>query len=228
MTEIKSNLNVVLSNIRKLENSHNRIRESVKLLAVSKTKPIEDIQRAIDCGQKDFGENYLNEAIHKMEYFRDQDCIWHFIGRVQSNKTRIIAENFDWVHTVDRIKIAQRLSIQRPENLSPLNCCIQINIDDEPSKAGVSYEQAEQLISDTSALPRLRIRGLMVIPATRLVYNEQLAIFNKVEELFTILQKKFPLMDTLSMGMSGDLEAAIAKGATIVRVGTAIFGKRPL
>ena len=199
--------------------------QAVTLVAVSKRHPLSSIEAAYECGQRDFGENYLQEALEKISALEEKDICWHFIGPIQSNKTRAIAENFDWVHTVDRIKIAQRLNDQRPEHLPPLNVCIQVNIDEEESKSGVAPEDCAQLAREIANFPHLRLRGLMAIPAKSL-FGEQ-SPFARMQQLFqTLGKRRDDSWDTLSMGMSADLEDAIANGANIVRIGTDIFGPR--
>lgn len=206
---------------------------SVLLLAVSKTRPASDLRIAYQQGQRAFGENYLQEALDKKEELSDLDIQWHFIGPIQSNKTRAISENFDWVHSVDRLKIARRLSEQRPAELPALNICLQINLDGEDSKSGISLEALPELAQQVCELPGLTLRGLMAIPAKRENPEEQQRVFAKLCDALDALRRQtnntsldtHPL-DTLSMGMSGDMEAAIAAGATIVRIGTDIFGAR--
>ena len=204
----------------------NREPSSVRLLAVSKTRGANEVRLAAATGQTAFGENYLQEAIDKIEALSDLALEWHFIGPIQSNKTRPIAENFAWVHSVDRLKIAQRLSSQRPLDAADLNICIQVNISAEEQKAGCSVADLPQLASQIAALPKICLRGLMVIPEA----TDDLALlrtrFRETAQLLARLQPEIPTLDTLSMGMSGDLDAAIAEGATIVRVGTALFGPR--
>lgn len=204
----------------------NREPNSVSLLAVSKTRSAEEVRLAAATGQTAFGENYLQEAIDKIEALSDLALEWHFIGPIQSNKTRPIAENFAWVHSVDRLKIAQRLSAQRPLDAEDLNICIQVNISAEDQKAGCSVADLPQLAVQIAALPKICLRGLMVIPEA----TDDLALlrtrFRETAQLLAQLQPEIPTLDTLSMGMSGDLDAAIAEGATIVRVGTALFGPR--
>lgn len=202
-----------------------RPRQSVQLLAVSKRKPAADIAALAAAGQRSFGENYLHEALDKMAQLAPLALDWHFIGPVQSNKTRAIAEHFAWVHSVDRIKLASRLSAQRPDALPALNLCVQVNISAEPSKSGVAVEHTLALCQAIHALPRLRLRGLMCIPAPASPGQPQSA-FAAMRKLLGKLQQQGLPLDTLSMGMSGDLEAAIAEGATIVRVGTDLFGAR--
>ena len=199
---------------------------SVKLLAVSKTKPIEDIQALSKIGQHAFGENYLQESLTKIAVCSELE--WHFIGPIQSNKTKPIAENFQWVHSVDRLKIAQRLSQQRPSNLPKLNVLLEVNISNEPSKAGFTSQEILELAPQIAALPNLNLRGLMAIPQIAKTFEEQREPFAKMQTLLAQIQQAHPdwQFDTLSMGMSGDLEAAIYEGATIVRIGTDIFGAR--
>ncbi|WP_372373628.1 YggS family pyridoxal phosphate-dependent enzyme [Vreelandella venusta] len=203
--------------------------DSATLLAVSKTKPASMIRQAWQHGQREFGENYLQEALEKQSELADLDgIVWHFIGPLQSNKTRAVAESFAWVHSVDRLKIARRLSEQRPEHLPPLNICLQVNISHEVSKSGVMPDEVMALAKEVAALPRLSLRGLMAIPAPANNLAEQRAPFAALRQLLEILQTALPdaPLDTLSMGMSDDLEAAVLEGATLVRLGTAIFGAR--
>ncbi|HSM30990.1 MAG TPA: YggS family pyridoxal phosphate-dependent enzyme [Woeseiaceae bacterium] len=200
--------------------------EDVHLLAVSKKQPLEKIIAAADAGQRDFGENIVQEGIDKVTKLAERRLCWHFIGHLQSNKTRPVAEHFDWVHSVDRLKTAKRLSEQRPESLADLNVCIQVNIDDEASKAGVPPAEAGELARAVAALPGLRLRGLMCLPAIRDTFDEQRAPFARTRELAESLARDGLAIDTLSMGMSDDFRAAIMEGATIVRIGTAVFGAR--
>ena len=200
--------------------------EDVHLLAVSKKQPLEKIIAAADAGQRDFGENIAQEGIEKVTKLAERRLCWHFIGHLQSNKTRPVAEHFDWVHSVDRLKTAKRLSEQRPESLADLNVCIQVNIDDEASKAGVPPAKAGELARAVAALPGLRLRGLMCLPAIRDTFDEQRAPFARTRELAESLVRDGLAIDTLSMGMSDDFRAAITEGATIVRIGTAVFGPR--
>ncbi|SDG30438.1 hypothetical protein SAMN05216571_1095 [Onishia taeanensis] len=206
-----------------------RAPQAAELLAVSKTKPAAMIREAHGLGQRQFGENYLQEALDKQSELADLDDItWHFIGPLQSNKTRQVAEHFDWVHSVDREKIARRLAEQRPADLPPLNVCLQVNISDEPSKSGVTLEALEPLAETVLSLPGIRLRGLMAIPAPSDGLDEQRAPFARLREALEALKARFPdaELDTLSMGMSDDLEAAVAEGATLLRLGTALFGAR--
>jgi len=223
---IAENLLQIQQNIADYCQQYNRKRSNVQLLAVSKTKPIEDIQAAYNAGQRLFGENYLQEALEKISTLSELDIEWHFIGSIQSNKTRDIAENFAWVHSVDRLKIARRLSNQRPASLPPLNICLEVNISEEESKSGFLLTELKTAVAEIHSLPQLRVRGLMAIPAKAAGFDEQRAIFSKMKRSLTNLQKTYPDLDTLSMGMTNDMQAAIAEGSTIVRIGTAIFGKR--
>lgn len=223
---IASQIDKVLTRINAAATLASRPFDDITLIAVSKTKPTSDIEAAAACGLRHFGENYLQEALDKIEALQGLDLTWHFIGPIQSNKTRPIAEHFDWVHSVDRLKIAQRLSDQRPTSLEPLNICLQVNISNEDSKSGVSVEQAAELAREMTALPNIRLRGLMAIPKPSDDPAEQAAAFEAVATLFHTLSRTIPELDTLSMGMSQDLEAAIAAGSTMVRIGTDIFGAR--
>jgi len=223
MSTIADNIQLVSSRIQAATAAAGRSENSVQLLAVSKTKPAQDLREAHAAGLRDFGENYLQEALGKQLELADLPLIWHFIGPIQSNKTRAIAEHFDWVHSVDRLKIAQRLSEQRPAELPPLNICIQVNVSGEASKSGCTPADLPALAEAISTLPRLKLRGLMAIPEPTEDRAEQDAAFAAVQRLQASLN--LPL-DTLSMGMSHDLESAIAQGATWVRIGTALFGAR--
>lgn len=226
MAEIKNRLQNVLQQIRNAETAANRSPESVKLLAVSKTWPADKLRELALAGQQDFGENYLQEALSKITELADLELTWHFIGPIQSNKTRDIAEQFDWVHSVDRLKIARRLSEQRADDLPPLNICLQVNIDAEDSKAGVSVDALMDLAKAVHKLPNLQLRGLMVIPQATDDVDAQHDAFRRSFQLYQALQQQFANIDTLSMGMSADLTAAVAEGSTMVRVGTALFGQR--
>lgn len=201
--------------------------DSVQLLAVSKTRSADELRQAIEAGLRAFGENYLQEALDKVAALQDQEIEWHFIGPIQSNKTRPIAEHFDWVHSVDRAKVARRLSEQRPPHLPPLNICLQVNISEEPSKSGCLPQEVPTLAREIAVLPNLRLRGLMAIPAASDDPLEQRRPLAALRQLLEQLQSEHPALDTLSMGMSNDMEAAIREGATIVRIGTALFGPRP-
>ena len=223
MSTIADNLSTLAARIRAAALAAGREPAAVQLLAVSKTKPAAAVREAFAAGVRDVGENYLQESLNKQGELTDLPLTWHFIGPIQSNKTRAIAEHFDWVHSVDRLKIAQRLSEQRPDNLAALNICLQVNVSGEASKSGCTPEELPALARAIAALPRLRLRGLMAIPEPTDDEAAQQAAFARVRELQASL--KLPL-DTLSMGMSHDLEAAIAQGATWVRIGTALFGAR--
>ncbi|WP_053160320.1 YggS family pyridoxal phosphate-dependent enzyme [Pseudomonas protegens] len=227
MSTIADNISQVAERIRNACQAVQRDPHSVQLLAVSKTKPAAALREAHAAGLRDFGENYLQEALGKQQELADLPLSWHFIGPIQSNKTRAIAEHFDWVHSVDRLKIAQRLSEQRPAELPPLNICIQVNVSGEASKSGCAPADLPALASAIGALPRLQLRGLMAIPEPTEDRAAQDAAFAAVQRLNNDLRDSLNLpLDTLSMGMSHDLEAAIAQGATWVRIGTALFGAR--
>ncbi|QQD53118.1 YggS family pyridoxal phosphate-dependent enzyme [Pseudomonas fluorescens BBc6R8] len=223
MSTIADNIGLVSERIRAAAEAAQRDAGSVHLLAVSKTKPAQAVREAYAAGMRDFGENYLQEALGKQAELTDLPLSWHFIGPIQSNKTRAIAENFAWVHSVDRLKIAQRLSEQRPSDLPPLNICIQVNVSGEASKSGCTPADLPALAEAISALPRLKLRGLMAIPEPTDDRAEQDAAFATVRDLQASLDLG---LDILSMGMSHDLESAIAQGATWVRIGTALFGAR--
>jgi len=230
MRFIEENVRRVRARIREAALRHQRDPEGIRLLAVSKTKPVADILEAHRCGLREFGENYLQEAEDKIaEVARQQPDpapVWHFIGPIQSNKTRLISRDFDWVHSLDRLKIARRLSEQRPESRAPLNVLLQVNIDGEPQKAGIPTGQITELADQVSRLPGLRLRGLMAIPAPREGFDAQRQPLAAMRRAFDDLRQHHPQCDTLSMGMSGDLEAAIAEGSTLLRIGTALFGAR--
>ena len=210
---IFDNLKRVNSRIDSIE--HN---QEVQLIAVSKTRSTAEIQEAVNAGQVHFGENYLQESLDKISFFKERNLIWHFIGPIQSNKTALIAENFDWVHSVDRLKIAKRLSDQRDPGLGELNILIQINIDQEQSKSGLLLNNVNEIILEVNDLPNISLRGFMCIPSPKNSANS----FSEMANLIS----KYPFLDSLSMGMSSDLELAIERGATLVRVGTDIFGQR--
>ena len=223
---ISDNLRTVRARIDHAARASDRNPVSVSLLAVSKTFGPDRVREAAAAGQTDFGENYLQEALAKMDALTSLPLCWHFIGPIQSNKTRPIAERFAWVHSIDRLKIAERLSAQRPEGMPPLQVCLEVNVSAEASKGGVAPADLPRLAHAVTRLPRLRLRGLMAIPAPEQDVTAQREAFRRVKRLFETLRDVGLELDTLSMGMSGDLEAAIAEGATIVRVGTAIFGNR--
>lgn len=227
MSRIAENLIQVRQKLALNAQSAQRAASEITLLAVSKTRPSKDLRDAYLCGQRDFGENYLQEGLDKIADLNDLDICWHFIGPIQSNKTKPIAEHFTWVHTVDRFKVAQRLSNQRSDSLPPLNVCIQVNISEEESKSGCLPDALASLAAEINQLPNLCLRGLMAIPKATHDAREQHVVFAKMKALQLELQATYPQLDTLSMGMSGDMDAAIAEGATIVRIGTAIFGQRP-
>lgn len=210
-------------------NAAGRPADAARLLAVSKTKPGDMIREAWHLGQREFGENYVQEALDKQAELAELDpIVWHFIGPLQSNKTRDVAEHFAWVHSVDREKIARRLNDQRPDGLGPLDICLQVNVSHEASKSGVSLEGLPALAEAVQAMPRLRLRGLMTIPAPAEGLDAQRVPFARLREALEKLRERFPdaPLDTLSMGMSADLEAAVLEGATLLRLGTAIFGER--
>lgn len=222
---ISQNLSQIQQCIQQI--AHQCQRSDIRLLAVSKTKPVQAIEEAIQAGQKAFGENYVQEGVEKINYFKENEEIeWHFIGPLQSNKTRLVAEHFDWIQTVDRLKIAERLNEQRPVGKAPLNVLIQINISDESSKSGIAPEEMLELAHKIASLPNLRLRGLMAIPKPESDPEQQKIAFRKMEQLFHRLQQAFSGIDTLSMGMSDDMQSAIECGSTMVRIGTAIFGER--
>ena len=223
---LHDNIAKLLRRVRLSAEKSQRGDSDILVLAVSKTRPAADIRAAHGCGLLEFAESYLQEALQKMPELEDLDLTWHFIGPIQSNKTRPVAEHFDWVHSVDRSKIARRLSEQRPPDLAPLQVCVQVNISGETSKSGAALEDLPQLVSEIITLPRLCLRGLMAIPAATGDTELQRQSFARLRTALQQLQSIAPDMNTLSMGMSGDIEAAIAEGATIVRVGTAIFGPR--
>ncbi len=226
MHNIENNLAQIHARIDAAASTAGRDPALVLLLAVSKKKPAADIRAAYAAGRRDFGENYLQEALQKMDALGDLDIDWHFIGAIQSNKTRDIAARFDWAHCIDRAKIARRLASQRPEDRAPLNVCIQVNLDDEASKAGVALEAVPALAAEIVGLDGIRLRGLMTIPAPRTSPDDQRAAFARLAEMLATLRQQGIDCDTLSMGMTGDMEAAIAEGSTLVRIGTAIFGER--
>lgn len=223
---ISDNLEQIRADIRRLENAHQRTTGDVTLLAVSKKKPVKDIRQAIDAGQTCFGENYADEGVEKITAIADESIDWHYIGHIQSNKTRLIASHYDWVQGVERAKILERLAQHRPNHLPPLNICLQVNIDAEDSKSGCSPELLMELAAQTEGKPGIVLRGIMAIPAPQTELAAQRAAFAQLTTLYRSLQARYPQVDTLSMGMSGDMEAAIAEGATMVRIGTAIFGSR--
>lgn len=226
MTTITSALQAVNQRILAATARSGRAHDSVRLLAVSKTFPAEAVREAFAAGQKAFGENYVQEALAKITALGNLGVEWHFIGPLQSNKTRAVAENFSWVHSIDRARIADRLSAARPAGLPPLQVCIEVNISGEASKGGIAPTEVAELAAHIQSLPRLKLRGLMTIPAPTDDIARQRMQFRQLRELLASLNSQNFQLDTLSMGMSADLESAIAEGATIVRVGSAIFGAR--
>jgi len=226
MSAIASNLQAVRTRIADAAKAAGRSPESVSLLAVSKTWPLGHVLEAVAAGQLAFGENYVQEGVEKTTAIAGHSLIWHFIGPLQSNKTRPVAEHFAWVHSIERLKIAERLSAQRPDYLPPLQVCVQVNVSGEASKSGCAPDEAPELCHAIAALPRLRLRGLMAIPEPSDDPAPQRAPFRQLRELLESIRATGLPLDTLSMGMSHDLEAAVAEGATIVRIGTAIFGER--
>ena len=223
---ISDNITKVSRQVSTAADTYGRAADVIRIMAVSKTRPPCEVRAAAACGIVDFGENYLQEALDKIEACRDLDLSWHFIGPLQSNKTRAVAEHFDWVHSIDREKLLRRLNDQRPGDCGPLNVCIQVNISAQDSKAGVLPSDLEPLLAVAAAQPRLALRGLMAIPAPAAEFAAQRAPLDALAELFSRARERYPSLDTLSMGMSADLEAAVAAGSTIVRIGTAIFGPR--
>lgn len=227
---IEASLAQVQHSIAESVTAANRLAGSVQLLAVSKKKPLAAIEAAWAAGQRSFGENYVDEALTKIANWQslhpDWQAQWHFIGAIQSRKAASIATHFDWAHSVDRLKVAQKLSQHRPSTAAPLSVCIQVNLDNEPSKSGVATQEVAELASQIASLPNLKLRGLMSIPAPRSSVDDQRAVFRELANVQQSLKSEHPAIDTLSMGMSADMDAAILEGSTIVRVGTAIFGER--
>ena len=213
--------------IVRAESCHNRTPGSVRLIGVGKVHSADTVRSVIELGLEDIGESYVQEAVVKQKLLDDLAVTWHYIGHIQSNKTREIAAIFDWVHSVDRVKIAQRLSAHRPADTADLNICLQVNLEQETSKGGLSDKNIDQVADEVAQLPRLRLRGLMAIPRPSENFDEQREKFRRVRVVFERLQSRGHTLDTLSMGMSGDMEAAIAEGTTMVRIGTALFGPRP-
>jgi pyridoxal phosphate enzyme (YggS family) len=223
---IATRLQQVRQRINDAEQRFARIPHSVMLLAVSKTHSVDEIRAAIVAGQRCFGENYVQEALEKMALLASERLEWHFIGDIQTNKTKAIAQNFAWVHSVSRWKIAQRLNEHRTAHLSPLNICLQVNISQEASKSGISFAELPAFAMAVNQLPHLKLRGLMAIPMPAADFAQQRLPYRQLHEALLELQNKGLILDTLSIGMTHDLEAAIAEGSTLVRIGTAIFGKR--
>lgn len=226
MDKLQNSLQGVKSRIARAARDAGRDPRDILLVAVSKTFPAAAVAEACAAGQRDFGENYVQEALDKINALTHLPIVWHFIGPIQSNKTRIIAEHFHWVHSVDRLKIAERLSAQRPAGAAPLNVCLQVNVSGESSKSGCAPQEVAELALAVARLPRLALRGLMAVPEPSEDPALQRARFDALAALIEPLRREGLPLDTLSIGMSGDLEQAIAAGATIVRVGTAIFGSR--
>jgi PLP dependent protein len=226
LSSIAQSLEKIRNRVTVLERRYGRPPDGVRVLAVSKTKPADAVRAAAEAGQREFGENHVQDALTKLDALGDLDVVWHFIGPIQSNKTRLIATRFDWVHSIDRAKIAHRLNDQRPDDLPPLDVCIQVNLSGESSKSGVDPDRAEELAQLVSGLSRLKLRGLMSLPRPCDNLEEQRRPFAALRGMLETLNARGFALDTLSMGMTGDMEAAIAEGATIIRIGTAIFGAR--
>lgn len=224
--DIEDNYQAVIEQINRAKHEAFRLNSQINLIAVSKTQPAEKIQAIYELGHTRFGENYLQEALEKQQTLADLDIEWHFIGSIQSNKTALIAENFDWVHGVDRLKIANRLNNQRPNHLDPINIFLQVNIEEEESKSGFIASELLSSLDELKSLPNIIIRGIMAIPKAHPDTESQEAVFAKVFELNEQCRKIVPTMTHLSMGMTNDMDAAISQGATYIRVGTAIFGQR--
>ncbi len=225
-TEVAHNFHLIHARIQQAALAYQRDPASIQLLAVSKMQPLSALRSAIACGQQHFGENYAQDALEKITALNNPSLVWHFIGAIQSNKTRLLAEHFAWIETLASLKHAQRLNEQRPPQLPPLNVCIQVNLHDEPQKAGVKAAAVAELAQAIRQLPRLRLRGLMTIPAYQSDFAQQRQAHRALAFLRDTLENQGIQLDTLSMGMSDDLEAAIAEGATQVRIGTALFGTR--
>ena len=226
MIGVTENLKLISDLLRISALDADRDPAAVRLLAVSKKQPLAKIREAYAAGQRDFGENFVQEGVDKIQAIAEKDITWHFIGHLQSNKTRVVAEYFDWVHTIDKLKTAKRLSDQRPDGLEPLNICLQVNVDNEDSKSGILPDALPELAAACAELPNLRLRGLMCLPAIRTEFEEQRVPFAALRKLAEELRGTGVDTDTLSMGMTADYRAAIFEGATIVRIGTALFGAR--
>ncbi len=226
MIRVTKNLANVRDLLAKSATDADRDADSIRLLAVSKKQPISSVIEAAAAGQRDFGENFVQEGLEKIAGTGRDDLSWHYIGHLQSNKTQAVADHFDWVHTIDRFKIAERLSNQRPKQMRDLNICLQVNIDNEPGKSGIAVIEVMALARKIAVLPRIRLRGLMCLPKMRSGFNAQREPFARLRELSDTLLIDGIEVDTLSMGMSGDFQAAILEGSTIVRIGTAVFGPR--
>lgn len=225
---LQSNYKTVIEQIRAMEASAGRPCESVNLVAVSKLHPVESIRKLALLGQRAFGENFVQEAKTKQEALTDLNLEWHFIGHIQSNKTKEIANSFSWVHSVDRVKIARRLANQRSSDMPPLNICIQVNLQAEQTKSGASAAEIGNLAEEISAFENVSVRGLMIIPQPEPDPMKQRAVFAELRQLLETINERGYVMDTLSMGMTADMEAAISEGSTHVRIGTALFGPRPV
>lgn len=226
MSDIAQRYQRILAKIKQCEIKYRRDPGSVNLIAVSKTKPASMIREMAELGQRAFGENYLQECLKKQDELKDMHLEWHFIGHIQSNKTRPIAEHFSWAHGVDRVKIARRLSDQRPAGYAPLNICLQVNLEGEISKSGINPDDIFELADEISMLPNIRLRGLMAIPSPDNSHDQQRQLFHIMKTLLDELNDSNRQYDVLSMGMTDDMEAAIAEGATHIRIGTALFGPR--
>ncbi len=226
MTQITDHLRQVRDRVKKAASAAERTADEVTIVAVSKKQPLSAIEAAYSAGQRDFGENFVQEAISKIESLDQSDIRWHFIGSIQANKTKDIARLFDWVHTVDRLKVANRLNEQRPHYAAPLNVCIQVNLAEEPQKSGVAADEVGELVEAVCKLPQLRVRGLMTMPPVDAATDTVEALFLELARMQRSLVAQGFELDTLSMGMSADLETAVACGSTMIRIGTAIFGPR--
>ena len=226
MATIAERARLLMAEISRLEQVHQREPGSVALIGISKTQPAQSVREAWEGGVRQFGESYLQEALPKIAELGELRIVWHFVGRIQANKTAAIAASFDWVHGIDRLRVAQRLNDQRPVHLPPLNCCLEVNLGAEESKGGVRAEELAALATCVAALPQLRLRGLMTLPEASTGLERQRVPFARLAQRFAELRVPIPQLDTLSMGMSADMEAAIAEGATMVRIGTALFGPR--
>ena len=226
MSKIKKNILEVKKNISKISLDFNRAEDSVTLMAVSKKQSTASIREAYKAGQKDFGENYLQESISKIQELRDLEIVWHYIGSIQSNKSKLVAENYDWIHSVAKIATLKKINNYRDSNKEKINICIQVNIDSEETKSGIHVSEVEDFIKECSSMSQINIRGLMAIPKFQKDNDLKNVAFSKIKSLFDDLVLKGYKLDTLSIGMSGDYEEAIGSGSTIVRIGTAIFGER--
>lgn len=226
MKSIAENIRTVTNDVEHLEQHYGRQKGAVTLIAASKTQSVERIVEAYQAGVRNFGENYLQEALEKQRQLSRPEIVWHFIGPIQSRKARDIAAHFDWVHSIDRLVVAEKLSRSRAAEAAPLKVCIQVDIDNEPNKSGVSKDQVEVLAEQINLLPGIELRGLMCLPKSEKQLPQQRIAFQQLAQLLKKLQTRIPQMDTLSMGMTQDMEAAIIEGATFVRVGTGIFGPR--